>query len=178
MAVTIVLRSIQNVQGCVRDRNKILTDVLCILKNIHHVDFSSTNISEGEAATIFYKIDRLRCHQPLLTVLNLKGNRIGVKGARAMSNSLQYWPNLQQLDLSGGSASTNVGEVGSERLSEKLHICTQLKRLSLSGNALTTGTGLKITANLLKCAQLTELNFSNNPFIEKYSFHFYPHVLF
>ena len=154
----------------------MLIGLFCNSKNIYYMNLSCMEIGEVEAATTFYSIARLQCLQASLTVLDLKENRIGVKGACAMANSLQYWPNLQELDLSGGSTHTNVGESGSKRLSKKLHVCTRLKRLSLCFNGLTTSTGLSVAENLLKCTQLTELNFSHNLIIQKDKFNLYPHV--
>ena len=93
------------------------------------------------------------------TELNLAWNELGFKGASALSNCLQYWPNLQRLDVSGKAMdvggkvclTTNIGSDGAIELTKELHHCIQLKYLNMADNAIKREHMRAIIKNLSRC---------------------------
>jgi Ran GTPase-activating protein (RanGAP) involved in mRNA processing and transport len=97
-----------------------------------------------------------------LSTLNLNKNCIGVGGAIVISCHLQYWPNLQTLELSGWHGYINIGKEGVVALACKLPNCTQLSVLNLSDNDIDEYAASILVENLAKCKKIKRLYLENN----------------
>jgi Ran GTPase-activating protein (RanGAP) involved in mRNA processing and transport len=97
-----------------------------------------------------------------LSTLDLNENFIGVVGAKIISSCLQYWPNLQTLELSGRHGDSNIGKEGVVALAYKLPNCTQLSVLNLSDNDIDEYAASILVENLAKCKKIKRLYLENN----------------
>ena len=158
-----------------------LSSSLSQSKYLKNANLEYSRMKDYGAEEIFTSIYRMGRLQLFFTELNLAGNKIDFEGARALSSCLQYWPNLQSLDVSGGvcyddlSPVYNIGRDGVMLLTKELHHCTQLKYLNIDNNGIgpslhgESGMDIedikvrqhsncvRVIQNLSRCTKLTEL---------------------